>query len=90
MASQPEAVVTTTRHSRVRRHCSTICIALVVARYTPAMTLTGPTSPDPVHETVSAAPAAATLYLFARFCPSQERCGAITATISDAPQDAAQ
>jgi hypothetical protein len=91
MVSQPKtAVMTTTRDSRVRRHCSTICIALVVARFTPAITLAGPASPDPVPEAVSTMPAATTVYLVARVCPLPEQCGTITATISTAPRDAEQ
>lgn len=88
MISQPRAAVVTTRSSRVRRHCSTICIALVVARFTPAITLAGPVSPDDAYAPVSTgAPASAVLYLSAHVCPLQDRCASIVATISVAPQD---
>jgi hypothetical protein len=88
MVSQPKAAATTTtRDSRVRRHCSTICIALVVARFTPAITLAGPAWPGAVPEAVSAVSAGATVYLVARVCPSAEQCGTITATNSTAPRD---
>ena len=85
MVIQPQTGVDTTRHARVRRHCSTICIALVVARFTPASTLAGPVSPDAAHVAASAAPAASTLYLSARFCLLQERCGSLAATITPGP-----
>jgi hypothetical protein len=88
MISQPEAAVVTTRSSHARRHCSTICIALVVARFTPAITLANPVSPDEAHAPVSMnAPASAALYLSAHVCASQERCHSIVATISVAPRD---
>ena len=90
MVIQPQTAVDTTRHARVRRHCSTICIALVVARFTPAITLAGPVSPDAAHVAASVAPAASTLHLSARFCLSQERCGSLAATISVAPRDTVQ
>jgi hypothetical protein len=83
MTSQAEATVMPTRTSRVRRHCSTICIALVVARFTPAITVARAVPPEGVP--LATAPAAAMFYLSAQFCPAQERCGSVAATFIVAP-----
>ena len=70
-----------TRRARVRRHCSTLCIAVVVARFMPAIALV---EPEP-RIAVLASPAmeaAATFFLSAHFCPARGVCGSATATIS--------
>jgi hypothetical protein len=91
MVNQPRTAVMTTRHARVRRHCSTICIALVIARFTPAITLTEPAPPATAHATAqataSATPATTTLPLAVYLCPTQDLCGTVTATITVAPRD---
>ncbi|MFL5605497.1 MAG: hypothetical protein ACJ8AD_03545 [Gemmatimonadaceae bacterium] len=86
MISQSEATVMPTRTSRVRRHCSTICIALVVARFTPAITVARAVPPEGAPVVAAAAPAM--FYLSAQLCPTQERCGSIAATFTVAPGEA--
>jgi hypothetical protein len=86
MVIQPPIAVTTTRHARMRRHCSTICIVLVLARLAPAITLADPAPPAATHATASAPPAT-TVPLAVYVCPTRELCGTATPTIRVAPHD---
>jgi hypothetical protein len=78
----------TSRRGPLRRHCSTVCIAIVVARFTPAVALVEPMPPAAMHAAPTMA-GLATLHLSAYLCASREFCGSATATINIAPQDAA-
>ena len=89
MVIQPQAAANTTRHARVRRHCSIICIALLVARFTPAITLTEP-SPTAAEHATDATVLTATFPLSVYLCPSKELCGTVSVTITVAPRDTAQ
>jgi hypothetical protein len=86
MVIQPQAAARITRHPHVRRHCSIICIALIVARFTPAITLTEP-SPTAAEHATDSAVLTATFPLSVYLCPSQEFCGMVSVTISVAPRD---
>jgi hypothetical protein len=77
----------TARRGPVRRHCFTVCIAIVVARFTPAVALVEPTPQAAMHAP-PAMPAPATLRLSAYLCASRELCGSATATLSLAPRGA--
>ncbi|MDQ6633813.1 MAG: hypothetical protein M3Z10_03540 [Gemmatimonadota bacterium] len=89
MVVQPQAAARIRRHSHVRRHCSIICIALIVARFTPAITLTEPSPTGAEHVTDSAV-LTAIFPLSVYLCPSQELCGTVSVTISVAPRDTVQ
>jgi hypothetical protein len=90
MTIRPQTAVNTTRHARMRRHCSIICVALVVARFTPAITLAEPAPSTPVRATASTAPSATTFPLSVYVCPTRDLCGTVTVTISVAPRDTVQ
>jgi hypothetical protein len=77
----------TSRRGHLRRHCSTVCIAMVVARFTPAIALVEPMPPTAMHVS-PIMPAVATLHLSAYFCASRELCGSGTATIKVVTKDA--
>jgi hypothetical protein len=76
----------TSRRGRLRRHCSTVCIAMVVARFMPAIALVEPVPPVAMHAS-PITPALGTFHLSAYLCASRELCGSAAATISLAPQD---
>jgi hypothetical protein len=77
----------TSGRGRLRRHCSTVCIAMVVARFTPTIALVEPMPPTAMHVS-PIMPAVAKLHLSAYLCASRELCGSATATISVAATDA--
>jgi hypothetical protein len=76
-----------TRRACVRRHCSTLCIAMVVARFMPAIALVEPAPPVAAHALSDARPSTV-LQLTAHLCMSRGTCGSATATVSIAARDA--
>ena len=89
MLIQPQTAANTTRRARVRRHCSVVCIALIVARFTSAITITE-SSPTGAEHATDAAAFTATFPLSAYFCPGKELRGTVSVTITVAPRDTVQ
>jgi hypothetical protein len=76
-----------TRRASVRRHCSTLCIAMVVARFVPAIALVEPAPPVAARAPSDARPSTV-LQVTAHLCTSSGSCGSATATVSVAARDA--
>ena len=89
MLIRPQAAANTTRRARVRRHCSIVCIALIVARFTSAITITE-SSPTAAEHAMDATALTATFPLSDYFCPTKELCGTVSVTITVAPHDTVQ
>jgi hypothetical protein len=78
-----------THRARARRRCSTLCIAIIVARLTPAVALVQPAPTVAAHELSDARPATV-LQLTAHLCTPRGTCGSATATLTVAQRDAPQ
>jgi hypothetical protein len=78
-----------TRRAHARRACSTICIAMIVARLTPVVALVQP-APSVEVRTLPDAQLSTGLQLTAHLCTPYGACGSATATLSVVPRDAPQ